>query len=85
MKVKVWTLTTDGVDNPVCTEVFGSEEAAKASLIEGLESYGLRRCKDGHKLSAGSLSELSELWEEAAEGFCHLEEHEVEVGVIGAS
>lgn len=79
MRVKIFTLTTDGDNVPIETEVFGSEAAARASIIAGLESYGIRRCKEGHKLSAASTPELCELWEQTADGACMLEEHVIDV------
>lgn len=79
MRVKIWTVTTDGDNLPVETAVFGTEEAARQEVIGGLATFGVQRSKDGHKLSAASLGELADLWEAAADGCCQIEEHEVEI------
>lgn len=79
IKVKIWIVTTDGDNVPVNSEPFATEDEARQHVIDGLETFGVARCKDGQKLSAASLSELSELWEEAADGCCIIEEHELAV------
>jgi hypothetical protein len=84
MKVKIWTVTMDGDNIPVETSAFASEDAARADVVAALESRGVARCKDGHKLEAASLPELADLWEAAADGMCAIEEHELELEPIGA-
>lgn len=73
--LKVWTVTTDGDNIPINTVVFATEDEARAEVISNLESFGVARCKDGQRLESASLSELTELWEEAADGACIIEEH----------
>lgn len=77
----VWTVTTDGDNCPIETALFLTEDDARAAVEAGLETHGVRRCKDGQRLSSASLAELSELWEEAADGVCIIEEHRVEAPV----
>lgn len=83
MRLKVFTLTTDGDNCGLDVEVHATEEQARASLIAGLESFGVQRARDGHKLASASIEELCELWEDAADGHCSIEEHTVELAMPG--
>jgi len=82
MKVNVYSLTTDGDNMGIETTVYATEQEAMDEIIHVLEKEGHRRCKNGFKLNTASYDELMELWEEAFDGCCMLEQHEIEVKEI---
>src|SRR5262245_23443803 len=51
VKVRVWSVTTESDGNPTATSVYGTEDGARAQLVEELEVQGLRRTADGERLS----------------------------------
>lgn len=81
MKIQVWTLARDGDEIPMHVEVYASEEGARLALVIALEDEAVLRCKDGHKVSTGSISELCELWEEMCDGYCSIDDHSVEIEI----
>lgn len=41
MKIKIWTVTTEGDNAPMETSVFASEDQVLAHMTEVLETYGV--------------------------------------------
>lgn len=77
-QMTVYTLTIEGDNQPMETNVYTSADAARADLIEWLTRYGVGRGKDGFKMSEQSVDELCDLWTEAAGGPCIFDAHQID-------
>jgi hypothetical protein len=81
MKITVFSLTTDGDNTPISTEVYATEEEARQALIDALETWGVRRAHDGFPLSTAPIDELCDLYEHAADGMACIEQHDLEIAI----
>jgi hypothetical protein len=70
MKVKIWTVTTEGDNAPIETVVFADEAKAIEYIRECVKS-----CDESADISALDATALCERWAELADGPCLFDEH----------
>jgi hypothetical protein len=70
--MKIWTVTTDGDNCPIETEVFLSEAGARAYIVDCIRSYDPKA-----KTAILPLGGLSDLYTDLADGACIIQEHDL--------